>query len=55
MNKYSRIEKFREDSYSMLVKSKDATFELMDSIMTMEKVGSVAQLSLSPFLRASMA
>lgn len=30
MNKYSRLENFRHDTYEMLVKSKDATFELIE-------------------------
>ena len=49
MNKYSRLKNFRHDTYEMLVKSKDATFELMDSIMTTANANSVTELSLSPF------
>ena len=31
---YERYRKFRQETYSMLGKAKDATFELMDSVMT---------------------
>ncbi len=51
MNKYSRLEKFRLDTHQMLVKSKDAAFQLMDSIMTTENARSLAEFSLSPFFR----
>ncbi|WP_446684867.1 NF041680 family putative transposase (plasmid) [Cyanobacterium sp. IPPAS B-1200] len=49
MNKYSRLENFRHDTYEMLVKGKDATFQLMDSVMTTENARSLADFSLSPF------
>jgi hypothetical protein len=49
MNKYNKLQKFRLDTHQMLVKSKDATFQLMDSIMTTENARSVAEFSLSPF------
>ncbi len=48
MRKYDRLQKFRQDSYQMLVKAQDATFELMDSIMTTKNADSVAEFSLSP-------
>ena len=32
--KYERYQKFRQQTYQMLGKTKDATFELMDSVMT---------------------
>lgn len=52
MNKYNKIKSFRYDTYQMLVKARDATFELMDSIMTTQNANSVAEFSLSPlFLR----
>lgn len=49
MNKYSTLQKFRLDTHQMLVKSQDATFQLMDSIMTTENARSLAEFSLSPF------
>ena len=48
MDKYSKIKLFRSDTYQMLVKARDATFELMDSIMTTPHANSVAEFSLSP-------
>ena len=38
MNKYHRYQKFRQEIYQMLGKAKDATFELMDSIMTTRNI-----------------
>ena len=32
--KYDQYQKFRQETYLMLGKAKDAAFELMDSIMT---------------------
>ena len=48
MNKYSKLQQFRFDTYKMFAKASDATFELMDSIMTSKNVDSVAEFSLSP-------
>ena len=48
MNKYSKLQKFRFDSYQMFSYGGDATFELMDSIMTTQNANSVAEFSLSP-------
>ncbi len=48
MNKYNKLEKFRFDTYQMLVKARDATFELMDSIMTTKTASCLAEFSLSP-------
>jgi hypothetical protein len=48
MNKYSKLQQFRFDTYQMLVKARDATFELMDSIMTSKNADSLAEFSLSP-------
>ena len=47
MNKYNKIKQFRFDSYQILVKARDATFELMDSIMTTKNADSLAEFSLS--------
>ena len=49
MNKYSKLQQFRFDTYQILAKARDATFELMDSIMTTKNADSLAEFSLSPF------
>jgi len=49
MNKYNRLQQFRFDTHQMLVKSKDAAFQLMDSIMATENARSLAEFSLYPF------
>ncbi|MEN0051580.1 MAG: NF041680 family putative transposase [Bacteroidota bacterium] len=48
---YDRYQKFRQESYQMLGKAKDATFELMDSIMTTRNASCLAEFSLSPLFR----
>ena len=49
--KYDRYRKFRQQTYQMLGRAKDATFELMDSVMTTRNVSCLAELSLSPLFR----
>ena len=51
MKKYNRYQKFREDTHKMLGKSKDATFELIDSILTTKNIDSIAELSLCSCFR----
>ena len=51
MMKYERYQKFRQQTYQMLGKAKDATFELMDSVMTTRNVSCLAEFSLSPLFR----
>ena len=51
MMKYERYRKFRQETYQMLGKAKDATFELMDSIMTTRNSSCLAEFSLSPLFR----
>ena len=51
MMKYDRYQKFRQETYQMLGKAKDATFELMDSIMTTRNASCLAEFSLSPLFR----
>ena len=51
MNKYNSYQKFREDTYLMLGKARDSTFELMDSIMTTRNAYGLGDFSLSPFFR----
>jgi hypothetical protein len=48
---YDRYQKFRQETYQMLGKAKDATFELMDSVMTTKNVSCLAEFSLSPLFR----
>ena len=55
MKKYNRYQKFREDTHKMLGKSKDATFELIDSILTTKNIDSIAELSLCSCFRRKMA
>ena len=49
--KYERSQKFRQETYQMLGKAEDATFELMDSIMTTKNASCLAEFSLSPLFR----
>ncbi len=49
--KYDRYQKFRQEIYLMLGKAKDATFELMDSIMTTKNASCLAEFSLSPLFQ----
>ena len=51
MMKYDRYRKFRQQTYQMLGKAKDATFELMDSVMTTRNASCLAEFSLSPLFR----
>lgn len=51
MMKYERYQKFRQEIYQMLGKAKDATFELMDSVMTTRNACCLAEFSLSPWFR----
>lgn len=44
--KYDRFRSFRQDTYQLLGKAHDATFELMDSVMTMRTAGCLAEFSL---------
>jgi len=51
MMKYDRYRKFRQQTYQMLGKAKDATFELMDSVITTRNASCLAEFSLSPLFR----
>ncbi|MGV2389050.1 MAG UNVERIFIED_CONTAM: hypothetical protein LVR29_14610 [Microcystis novacekii LVE1205-3] len=48
MTKYNRYTRFRQDTYQLLGNAKDATFDLMDSIMTTRNAYCLGDLSLSP-------
>ena len=49
--KYDRYRKFRQQTYQILGKAKDATFELMDSVMTTRNASCLGEFSLSPLFR----
>jgi hypothetical protein len=49
--KYDRLKIFRQETYQMLGKAHDATFELMDSVMTTRNASCLAEFSLSPLFR----
>lgn len=42
---------FRNETYQLLGSAKDATFDLMDAVLTTRNVNSLAELSLSPVFR----
>jgi hypothetical protein len=43
-----RLKEFRQAAYELLVKAKDATFELMDAVMTTRNAACLAEFALSP-------
>jgi hypothetical protein len=43
-----RLKEFRQAAYELLVQAKDATFELMDAVMTTRTAACLAEFSLSP-------
>jgi len=47
---YGRYQKFLQQTYQMLGKAKDATFELMDSVMTIRNASCLAEFSLQNLL-----
>jgi hypothetical protein len=48
---YKQLQKFRQQVYELLNFAQDATFELMDAVLTTRNVYSLADFSLSPFFR----
>jgi hypothetical protein len=44
--KCERFKQFRQDTYQLLGKAHDATFELMDSVMTTKNAGCLGEFSL---------
>jgi len=46
-----RLQTFRQAAYQLLTKALDATFELMDAVMTTRHASSLAEFSLSPLFR----
>jgi hypothetical protein len=45
------LQTFRQEVHKLLTKAKDATFELMDAVMTTRQATSLAEFSLSPMFR----
>ena len=45
------LQTFRQEVHKLLTKAKDATFELMDAVMTTRQASSLAEFSLSPIFR----
>ena len=48
---YDRLRKFRQETHQMLGKAKDATLELMDSVMTTRNASCLGEFALSPLFR----
>ena len=46
-----KLTHFRNEAYQLLGAAKDATFDLMDAVLTTRNVSSFAELSLSPVFR----
>ena len=45
------LQTFRQEVHKLLTKAKDATFELMDAVMTTRQATSLAEFPLSPMFR----
>jgi hypothetical protein len=48
---FEPLRSFRQEAHRLLTKAKDATFELMDAVMTTRHASSLAEFSLSPMFR----
>jgi DDE superfamily endonuclease len=48
---FEPLQTFRQEVYELLTRAKDATFELMDAVMTTRHASSLAEFSLSPLFR----
>ena len=48
---FEPLRSFRQEVHRLLTKAKDATFELMDAVMTTRQASSLAEFSLSPVFR----
>ena len=46
-----RLKDLRQAAYELLVRAKDATFELMDSVMTTRNASCLAEFSLNPLFQ----
>ncbi len=45
------LREFRQQAYKMLGQAKDATFELMDAVMTTPKANCLTEMALNPLFR----
>ncbi len=50
-NNIAQLQRFRQQAYNLLGLAKDATFELMDAVLTTRNVYCLADFSLSPLFR----
>lgn len=50
-NNIKKLQKFRTDTYNLLGRAKDATYDLMDAVVTTRVAESLADFSLSPLFR----
>ena len=48
---FEPLQSFRQEVYRLLSRARDATFELMDAVMTTRQASSIAEFSLSPMFR----
>ena len=48
---FEPLQSFRQEVYRLLSRARDATFELMDAVMTTKHASSIAEFSLSPMFR----
>ncbi len=53
-NNISRLQQFRIDTYNLLGWASDATFDLMDAVLTTRTAYSLADFSLSPLCPKKM-
>lgn len=51
MDVFAQLREFRQAAYQYLCRAKDATFELMDSVLLTRNAYSLADLSLCPAFR----
>ncbi|WP_333351960.1 hypothetical protein [Microcoleus sp. B3-A4] len=49
-----RLKDFRQAAYELLVLAKDATFELMDAVMTTRNAACLAEFSRASAIQSSM-
>ncbi|WP_373547562.1 hypothetical protein [Chamaesiphon sp.] len=47
-----RLQTFRQEIHRLLSRANDATFELMDAVMTTRQASSMAEFSLSPMFNS---
>jgi hypothetical protein len=50
-----RLKDFRQAAYELLVRAKDATFELMDAVMTTRNAACLAEFSRASVIQSSLA